>query len=315
MRVALALIAVLTGIIVARLGPRRAAAGGAEPRKTIFVKKNGQGFGNKVLDLIFAVYLYNYYRGACAIKYVMMDSKHERAADPRIDSLFPLARRKVQFVSLEHFRAFDVDKIYDYRFGRLPAARALGAHTRIENHFQDAYKMWATLSRADQRAFTDFRPGAPAAAPPRDYAVVHVRYGDKLADRANFALFTPEYYRARVRAYRAAGLDVVVITDTPRAVARLVMPEFAGDGRVAASDRRWDSDFQLMLGAKRIAMSASSFSICASYLNPGARCDIDLFMPAPPETLAAAPNWVITRDPKNILNLDPAGLREVQECA
>ena len=80
--------------------------------KHIYVK-NHAGFGNKIYDLIFAIYLYNLYNtknntnneniyknpDRCIINYVIMRSAHQKHSDPSIDNIFPNSKHKINFIS------------------------------------------------------------------------------------------------------------------------------------------------------------------------------------------------------------------------
>ena len=74
--------------------------------KYIYIKNNA-GFGNKVYDLIFAIYLYNLYNtkkspssftNKCIINYVLSKSRHENINDPTLDRLFPNTKSKINFI-------------------------------------------------------------------------------------------------------------------------------------------------------------------------------------------------------------------------
>ena len=67
--------------------------------KYVYIK-NGDGFGNKVFDLIFAIYLYNLYNkknNKCIINYVLLNSKHESPNDPKIYDIFQKSKKKINF--------------------------------------------------------------------------------------------------------------------------------------------------------------------------------------------------------------------------
>jgi hypothetical protein len=77
--------------------------------KYVYVK-NGDGFGNKVFDLIFAVYLYNLYNkkdnnndnnndNKCIINYVLLDSKHEKPHDPKIYNIYLESKKKINLIT------------------------------------------------------------------------------------------------------------------------------------------------------------------------------------------------------------------------
>ena len=73
----------------------------------------------------------------------------------------------------------------------------------------------------------------------------------------------------------------------------------------------WITSFYLLLHAKEIVMSCSTFSMCASYFNENAKCHIVLYHDDQydkikknhmAEEYAIAPNWIISHDKHYLLN-------------
>ena len=85
--------------------------------------KNGDGFGNKIFDLIFAVYLYNLYNkddNKCKIYYVLVNSMHEKPNDPKIYDIFTEAKQKINFLTISQYQKINknpnikIKKLYDF---------------------------------------------------------------------------------------------------------------------------------------------------------------------------------------------------------
>ena len=77
--------------------------------KHIYIKNNA-GFGNKVFDLIFALYLYNLYNkntntNKCVIHYVLCKSLHDKLNDPKLYSIFPKSKNKINFITENQYKS------------------------------------------------------------------------------------------------------------------------------------------------------------------------------------------------------------------
>ena len=76
-------------------------------------------------------------------------------------------------------------------------------------------------------------------------------------------------------------------------------------------DTHWITSFYILLHAKEIVMSCSTFSMCASYFNEKAKCYIVLYHDDHDqnnkknhmaEEYAIAPNWIISHNKNYVLN-------------
>ena len=72
-------------------------------KKQIFIRNNN-GFGNKIFDMILAVYLFNLYEGKCVVNFINYYSKHEDNNDPKIDVIFNKSLLKINFMSLPEYK-------------------------------------------------------------------------------------------------------------------------------------------------------------------------------------------------------------------
>ena len=56
------------------------------------------GFGNKIFDIIVALYLkYNY---NCEMYAAIKDSRHNKNSDPKIYDIFPKLKKEIKFIPL-----------------------------------------------------------------------------------------------------------------------------------------------------------------------------------------------------------------------
>ena len=167
--------------------------------KHIFIK-NDEGFGSKVFDLIFAIYLYNLYNlynkqnKKCIIHYILDKSIHEKVNDPQLYKIFPKATHKIKFISLKEYE--NINKKHkithierkDKRIESLdnfPHYEDLSNYTKIYTNLKLIYKMYNTFTKQDKDSFT-MNPKKLTDKPTLDkitsqlYSLVHIRYGDKL---------------------------------------------------------------------------------------------------------------------------------------
>ena len=201
--------------------------------KHIFIKNNA-GFGNKVFDLIFAIYLYNLYnkntKNICKIHYVLVKSTHDKYNDPTINTIFLKTKSKINFITESHYKKINnKDKIVVLQdlknLSLFPKYENLSHYTEFSNNFKLVYEMYKTFSKQDKDSFTMNKniltdKDTLNNITSQHYSLVHIRYGDKLyylskiinkpdiniktlLDKENnnnpnpidqFILYTPDYY-------------------------------------------------------------------------------------------------------------------------
>ena len=164
--------------------------------KHIYIK-NDEGFGSKVFDLIFAIYLYNLYNkqnNRCIIHYILDKSIHEKVNDPLLYNIFPKAKLKIKFISLKEYETINKkhkmthierkDKLIE-SLDNFPHYEDLSNYTKINTNLKLIYKMYETFTKQDKDSFT-MNPKILTDKPTLDkitsqpYSIVHIRYGDKL---------------------------------------------------------------------------------------------------------------------------------------
>ena len=179
--------------------------------KQIYIKNN-TGFGNKVFDLIFAIYLYNLYNGNCTINYVLVKSQYEKEKDPTLDNIFPNASNKIKFITerqyqnINYNREIKINKIYNdnprlINLESFPKYDELSKHTNIDNNFRLVYKMYETFVKDDKDIFINMNTSlinkidrekitkytnllstninTQSLNTQKPYSIIHIRYGDK----------------------------------------------------------------------------------------------------------------------------------------
>ena len=289
--------------------------------KHIYIK-NDKGFGHKIFDLIFAIYLYNLYKGQCIINYVLVKTKYDIKQDPTMDKIFPKAKDKINFMSLREYENLNINpkikiyKIYDkddimQAIETFPEYDTLKLHTKIDANYRLIYKIYETFGLEDKSIFTinenivKFNYKNPKHTKILDdikkknnYAVVHIRYGDKLdklkkylnheqsndkdkdellkTDVDKYLLYTPDYYIDKINELLTKDTkdtkhNIYIITDSEDLVNEFIMKptrKFNNNTRVVFLDNlNWLTAFYIMTYSSHIIMSCSTFSYSAMYFN------------------------------------------------
>lgn len=299
-----------------------------EAKKHIFIL-NGDGFGNKVFDLIRAVYLYNLYGGRCVVNYIPYMSKHEVAGDPTIGEIFLSIGDKINLMSHDEYNALVASNIkFDKFFGfkslsELPEYSALGQYTKICRLFDLTFEMYKTFNAEDRKLFTinksmiQDKHNILMRIPHMQYAAIHIRYGDKLkmcaeSNQNTFLVNNPQYYIDMIHNLRKMRLNskmpVYIVTDSNSVVEEFIINKhFKHDPHVELIKSHWLDTFYMISHATIIVMSCSTFCFAATYFNhkkPKCFLSIQPDQQHSPEERAISPDWNIVYDEKYILNND-----------
>ena len=298
--------------------------------KNIYIKNNA-GFGNKVFDLIFAVYLYNLYNqnsNKCKIYYVLVKSQHENEGDPTLDNIFLNSNTKINYITEEDYTKISKDnaiimhKLYNDNpllqdLKTFPKYEDLEYHTKIDNNFRLVYEMYKTFSNDDKILFSIntelFNEGSTLITEDKkinidsEYAIVHIRYGDKLLSN-EFITYTPEYYIDNITILQRVNpkMKIYIITDSIKIVNNFILNEKSNprfNENVEILNIHWLYAFYLIYYAKYIIMSLSTFCIAGSYFNEKKPlCKIlipplgSLKYKIQPEQYAMSPEWKISNN-------------------
>ena len=298
--------------------------------KIIYIKNNA-GFGNKVFDLIFAVYLYNLYNqnsNKCKIYYVLVKSQHENEGDPTLDNIFLNSNTKINYITEQDYTKISKDnaiimhKLYNDNpllqdLKTFPKYEDLEYHTKIDNNFRLVYEMYKTFSNDDKILFSIntelFNEGSTLITEDKkinidsEYAIVHIRYGDKLLSN-EFITYTPEYYIDNITILQRVNpkMKIYIITDSIKIVNNFILNEKSNprfNENVEILNIHWLYAFYLIYYAKYIIMSLSTFCIAGSYFNEKKPlCKIlipplgSLKYKIQPEQYAMSPEWKISNN-------------------
>ena len=340
-------------------------------KKHIYIK-NDKGFGHKIFDLIFAIYLYNLYQGQCIINYVLVKTNYDTQQDPTLDKIFPKANNKINFITLREYENININpkikiyKIYDkddimQAIETFPSYDSLKLYTKIDANYRLIYKIYETFGSEDKSIFNvnekllkfnyknpkhtqilyDINKTKIKSNKNNAYAVVHIRYGDKLdklkkylsheqsndkdkdallnSDVDKYLLYTPDYYIDKINyllnSYKNTKHNIYIITDSEDLVKEFIMKptrKFNNNPRVIFLENlNWLTSFYIMTYASYIIMSCSTFSYSAMYFNnKKAIGELLLYhhnnsienANIAPEEYAISPEWTINENKEYILN-------------
>jgi len=235
--------------------------------KHIYIKNNA-GFGNKVFDLIFAIYLYNLYNkntntntNKFVIHYVLCKSSHDKLNDPKLYSIFPKSKSKINFITENEYKYINnKNKILQLKelqnLKSFPKYEELSLYNKIDNNFRLVYEMYKTFSQTDKDIFTNINKNILSdknklyKITSKPYSLVHIRYGDKLyylSKNINkpdidiktlvsknynnnpidqFILYTPKYYIDKINELldkTPIPMNIYIITDSANIVKEFIM--------------------------------------------------------------------------------------------
>lgn len=324
----------------------------SEEIKYIYIKNDG-GFGNKVFDLIFALYLYNKYNDKhkkCKIIYIIKTSKHEKTTDPKLNEIFSNFNDKIKFIILDKYEdtrynnilsnvLLDEDKlkIHSNLFDTIyefPSYEKLKLHNEFIDTFQLTYKMYSTFIPEQKKLFIineDILIEKQILKRIKDepeYAIVHIRYGDKINLPKEFITYTPQYYidKIKILQIKNPNMNIYIISDSNSDVKEFIMkPEsnFINFKKVILLEHlNWLDSFYLLYYAKFIIMSLSTFCMAGAYFNihtpPFPECYICIpsykHIIQPDETAALESEWIIDKNIDYILNSDKNKVIRNQMC-
>ena len=311
--------------------------------KHIYIVNNA-GFGNKIFNLIFCIYLYQLYNGKCIINYILQKSAHNKITDPSLNTIFPNSNKfiKYKLMTYEEFsEVYDKLKIkLMYKKGELKNINSIPTYEKLTKHnyftscFNLIFDMYNIIKKEynyvfniDKKLITDERINYIKS---KEYAVFHIRYGDKInitIDAYNknssgaknvykssvdvFLLYTPQYYIDMINKFIKKNILIVIISDSVNIVNEFILGKtFMNNKNIILFDSNYINSFYLFYYAKYIIMSCSTFSMAGAYFNNNnATCYLNLYHDNKnkkriPEEYSISPKWIINNNKKYILNYD-----------
>ena len=291
------------------------------------------GFGNKVFDLISAIYLKNKYN--INVYFAVDRSIHDKPDDPFFGNVFYKSYLKVKYIYMKKYyhlkKTLPIEEQWIDDLDKLPAKITI--NIRFGGLYRFAYLMYSSFSEEDKKLFEInpklLDPRIQAKYIDKKFACVHIRYGDKLC----FALeefkqtkytpymlpvYVPQYYIDQITELLTEDLDeILVMTDSIDLVKKYVTSHFRDNPKIVLFDSHYLDSFYLLTKAIYIILSHSTFSFAAAYFNPLAVCYLlKKYMMDPQkdfiyEDEAISPKWIIIDNKQYLLNFNQELLKKM----
>ena len=295
---------------------------------------NSEGFGNKVFNLIYGIYLYKLYKGKCIIIYRLEKSAHNKLTDPTLNTIFTNSNKFIKYSFITYNEFYDLwDKLnikLMYKKNSLkninliPSYEKLSTHNYFHSCFNLTFDMYNIIKKEynyvfniNKQLITDERIENITS---KEYAIIHIRYGDKinitikdlnLPSFDRFLLYNPQYYIDMINLFIKKNILIIIITDSINIVNEFILgKQFINNKNIILFNSNYINSFYLFYYAKYIIMSCSTFSMAGAYFNNNnATCYLNLyhdnkFKKKIPEEYAISPTWIINNNKKYILNYD-----------
>ncbi len=249
--------------------------------RRILIKSTG-GFGNKVFDLIAAIYLQNKY----GVEIFFAVSKYD---GPFMGKIFPNSGKKIFYIGMDNYVLMStsilINEITVNTLDDLP--ETIISNTIFIGLHKFAYTMYDSLPDLDKKIFEinpDMLSSSIKSVNSVNYACVHIRYGDRLCyaledfNQTKYSpyllpVYSPQYYIDQINELLETNVDkIFIITDSSDLVQHVVIDKLSKSDRIEIRYPSYETidHFYLLTKAKYIVMSYSTFSFAAAYFNPHA---------------------------------------------
>lgn len=295
------------------------------------------GFGNKVFDLISAIYLKNKYK--IDVYFAIDKSIHDKTDDPFFGNVFPRSQSKIKYIFMKKYyhlkETLPIEEQWIDDLNKLPDK--IINNIRFGGLYRFAYTMYSTFDGNDKKIF-NVNPKLISQSIQEKYidqmsgnfACVHIRYGDKLCYGLEefkqtkytpymLPIYTPEYYIDQINKLLKTDVnEILVMTDSMAIVEKYIMDKFSNiPDKIILLDSHYLDSFYLMTKAKYIVLSHSTFSFAAAYFNPIAtsyllkKYVVDVKKDYIYEDDAISPKWIVIDNKNYLLNFNQVLLKKM----
>ena len=245
------------------------------------------GFGNKIFDIIIALY-FNI-KLNCNVFINLLISKHEVISDPSICDIFPALKQNIVFIDnatnnkLKLMYNINSTKYtieeYVSNFDNLGIVHFTFSPSRfyyyIFNLFNNInYSILKKMFHINLNYISKYAQLLSETT----YCAIHIRLGDKLKIVYNdfdkqlhahyFILFTPEYYNYIIKKIKKTypNINIYIFTDTASVVKKYII-DFYNISNVKLINTAYLDTFYLLINADYLVGSISTFSYSAFMLS------------------------------------------------
>jgi len=293
--------------------------------KKIFVKST-QGFGNKIISLIYCIYYYKIYK--CNIYFIEVKSKHNIKDDIQIKDIFLKTHDIINYKDISYIEyiknkvsQFNINILNVYTedcetLNDLPIYDKLEKYNVFIISFHLVKYMWDTFDEEDKKYFEinlNLIDENLRKYETEKYAVIHIRYGDKISIALQknkselYPIYTPKYYKKIISKLEKKSIKILLITDSPILVKKFILKKNINPN-IKLIETHWLNAFYILLHGYYIYMSYSTFSFMASYFNNNTNAKFYLLQKIKtnynylPEDDMLLSKWIFFYKKKYILN-------------
>jgi hypothetical protein len=245
---------------------------------------NYVGLGNKIYDLIISLYLKQLYN--CTIYFRDNKTWLTKKNDNNIDIIFVNIKKYVniirekknlkiypenykignQFKKLNDFKNYFENNLFDTDL-ILNTFICYKIIFDIFNNLLDEYKKIFIINKKllDKNIIKIAK---------LDYAIIHIRYGDKLNEINNTnkniitGLYTPEYYYDQILEIKKHKIPIFILTDSNMLVKKFILDKYLlnNDKTINILDISLIDSFYLMINSSYLILSFSTLSYASIFL-------------------------------------------------
>jgi hypothetical protein len=247
--------------------------------KNIYIL-NVIGLGNKIYDLIIGLYLkqlYNY-----NIYFRDYKTDHTKINDYDLETIFVKLNKYVNiinkeyakyikrlnlkiygnnifFTNLDNFKKYFENDLLDAKF-ILNTFSSYSIIFHIYNELLDKYKKIFIINKSLINKNI-------LKLSNEDYAVIHIRYGDKLkcgldTTKIFYGIYTPEYYYNKILYLKRKDTPIYILTDSNMVVKKFILDKYSlfNDNMIKLLNISLIDSFYLMINSSYLIMSLSTLS-------------------------------------------------------
>ena len=264
--------------------------------------RSQKGFGNKIVDLLTAIYLKRRY--GIDVFLVMNDNKFPK--------LLSKSSEIIGYISNERYLQIRPKSLLIKSFDDLPDK--ISRPTTLIGMERFMPHIYPLMQRSDLK-YPFLNPKVidrdVLTRSKQDYACVNIRYDRNLCasiqeGKSHTLLYSPNYYRDQIEALLATEIEMLyVITEAKDLVQKYVLDEFT-DPRIVLADYSCVDLFYLMVHSHYLVLSHNLFSFAAAYLNlKGIKYLLV------PEGTEMDTDWEVIKEDKYLMNDDSKIAKEM----
>ena len=295
--------------------------------------KSSTGFGNKIFDLISAIYLKNKYN--TTIYFAVDHSAINSLNDPAFEDVFYKSNLKIDYISVKRFNELQaklpINQHLINDISQLP--EKITDNVNFTGLYRFAYLMYSSFNKEDKKLFDInpklLNPKTREKYINKKFGCVHIRYGNKLCLALDdfkqtkytsymLPVYDPQYYIDQIGELLKKDLDeILIITDSSELTKKYILDYFMENPKIILYDSHYLDSFYLLTRALYIITSYSTFSFSAAYFNPLATCYLVKKYTIDPkkdylyQDGVISPKWIIIDNRDYILNFNKELLKKM----